>query len=60
MTTELEKLPEWNALRTYYEKSGVNLKIMDLFSNDSDRFNKYRYVIFNFIKIRLFFVFILN
>ena len=46
MATELEKLPEWNALRTYYEKTGINLKIMDLFSKDPDRFNKYRYAIF--------------
>lgn len=42
--TELENLPEWNAVRSYYEKNGSNLKIMELFAKDADRFNKYRCV----------------
>lgn len=36
--------PAWQKLQDYYNQTGKNLVIKDLFKNDANRFNKYRSV----------------
>lgn len=36
--------PAWQKLQDYFNETGKNLVIKDLFAQDTNRFNKFRYV----------------
>lgn len=38
--------PAWEKLQEYFNQSGKNLVIKELFAKDSNRFNKFRYVLY--------------
>lgn len=40
--------PAWQKLQDYYNQTGKNLVIKDLFAKDANRFNKYRLDIFRY------------
>lgn len=45
MATALPPLtsePTWNNLLKYFNETGKNINIKQLFDNDADRFNKFR------------------
>lgn len=40
--TNLTSEPIWQQIKNYYESTGKNLVIKDLFANDPQRFEKFR------------------